>query len=305
MILIPPVPVTDARLSSSNLPEADKPAWSAATAYAVGAQVMHNHRIWEALAAHTNITPSANVPDTWLDLRPTNRWAMFDDEVATQSVSSGNLVVTLAPNTPFNAISFFNVFGKRVDITMTEPAPGGGQRTVGTRTAQLQSTLDIASWWDFFFTATANRSDAVLLELPTVAAGTVTITIVGHPASVAGGPGAKCGLLVMGRSVLAGATLYGVSLGIIDFSRKERDEFGRIIRVERGYSDRMELDVVVEKERFSRLRRLLASLRAKGCVYIGDSTEDATILYGWYKDFDMIIAGQEDYTLSISLEGFL
>ena len=53
MRLIRPTTLTDAMLTSSTAPETDYPAWSSATAYAVGARVIltATHRRYEALAA--------------------------------------------------------------------------------------------------------------------------------------------------------------------------------------------------------------------------------------------------------------
>lgn len=71
MRLIRPTNLTDAMLTSSTAPETDYPAWSSATAYAVGARVIltATHRRYEALAASTNVTPSTD-PTKWLDLGP-------------------------------------------------------------------------------------------------------------------------------------------------------------------------------------------------------------------------------------------
>ena len=84
MRLIRPTTLTDAMLTSSTAPETDYPAWSSVTAYTVGARVIltATHRRYEALAASTNVSPSTD-PTKWLDLGPTNRWAMFDARVGT------------------------------------------------------------------------------------------------------------------------------------------------------------------------------------------------------------------------------
>ena len=82
MRLIRPTTLTDAMLTSSTAPETDYPAWSSVTAYAVGTRVIlaTTHRRYEALATSTNVSPSTD-PTKWLDLGPTNRWAMFDARV--------------------------------------------------------------------------------------------------------------------------------------------------------------------------------------------------------------------------------
>ena len=77
MKLIRPTTLTDAMLSSSTAPENDYAAWGSGTAYAVGARVIltSTHRRYEALAASTGVNPASD-PTKWLDIGPTNRWAL-------------------------------------------------------------------------------------------------------------------------------------------------------------------------------------------------------------------------------------
>jgi len=91
MKLIRPTALTDAMLTSSTAPENDYPVWAAATVYAVGARVIltSTHRKYEALAASTGVNPATD-PTKWLDLGPTNRWAMsFAATLANSGVTAG------------------------------------------------------------------------------------------------------------------------------------------------------------------------------------------------------------------------
>ena len=98
MKLIRPTTLTDAMLTSSTAPENDYAVWSSGTAYAVGARVIltSTHRKYEALAASTGVSPASD-PTKWLDLGPTNRWAMFDARVGTATTRTSTLQVVLAP----------------------------------------------------------------------------------------------------------------------------------------------------------------------------------------------------------------
>jgi hypothetical protein len=49
----------------------------------------------------------------------------------------------------------------------------------------------------------------------------------------------------------------------------------------------------------------LATIESTPCVFIGTETEDATMIYGIYKDFEMAINGYNDYTLSINIDGLI
>ena len=82
MQFIKPVSISDATLISSTIAETDYSAWSSGTTYALGDKVIltSTHRVYESLqAANTNHNPTEAASTWWLDIGPTNRWAMFDD----------------------------------------------------------------------------------------------------------------------------------------------------------------------------------------------------------------------------------
>ena len=99
MKVIKPITITSGMLLSSSVPETDYAAWSAATAYALGAKVIRTsmHRIYQRLVSGTTATAPESDPVNWLDIGPTNRWAMFDGEISTSTTKATSLAVTLAP----------------------------------------------------------------------------------------------------------------------------------------------------------------------------------------------------------------
>lgn len=82
MIVIPPIPITSSVLASSTVaePSAGEVVWDATTSYAVGDVVIRTttHRKYECQIAGVDSTIPENAPARWLDIGPTNKWAMFD-----------------------------------------------------------------------------------------------------------------------------------------------------------------------------------------------------------------------------------
>ena len=84
------IPVTDATLLSSNVPETDWPQWNNATNYAADARVISltNHGIYQSRidgnagrdpANPANIFhPETNPTGAWIYVSKTNRWRAFD-----------------------------------------------------------------------------------------------------------------------------------------------------------------------------------------------------------------------------------
>ena len=294
MRIIKPVDVTPAILTSSNVPETDYAAWSAATAYAVGDKVMYNQRNYEALVAHTGANPEtdASDPPKWLDLGATNRWRMFDDKVGSLTEQAGSIAVELQPGAVINSVALFNLLGRSATVTLTDPVDG----IVYQRTVSLVDA-GVSDWYEWFFAPIGRQTDFVLLDLPAYGTATLSVTIDNASDTAA------VGHLVMGRQAELGVAVYGSGVGITDYSRKETDDFGNSVVVERSFSKRAEFDVVVETPQIGRVQRLLASLRAQPVVWIGAEGYESTFLFGYYRDFQISISGPSVSDASITVEG--
>lgn len=300
MKLIKPVEVTPARLILSNVAEDDAPVWSSAGAYEAGSRVTHQRRLYEALAAvAAGVEPGNEVvtvesPAKWLDTGAVNGWRMFDDRVESQTSRTGAVAVTIRPGQVVNALALLNLTGRRATVTLVDPLEGEVYR-------RAESLVDagVSNWYDWYFAPIGRRSDLALLDLP--AYGTADLSIaVDNSAGTA-----KVGHVVIGQVVDIGVAEYGSSVGITDFSRKERDGFGNAMVVQRSFSKRAEFDICLNTSRIGVIQRLLASLRTQPVIWIGEETMEATILFGFYRDFDITISGPEVSDAVITIEGLV
>jgi hypothetical protein len=290
-------------LASSTVPETDYAAWSASTNYTKDMRVIRpNHRIYQSVAGGTDSTPPENATTgtspKWVDIGPTNRWAMFDDVVGTVTTVASPLTVVLRPG-PVSGISLQELSGRQARVTL-KTAPGG--TVVYDRTEMLDAT-PIQSFYDWFFADFVQRTDVTLNDLPAqYMNGELTISITGSGASAVG-----CGVCKVGRVEFIGSTQMGVTVGIADYSTKTRDTFGRLSVVQRAYSKRMTLKAMVDRADFNRVTRLLASLRATPAVWIANDAQDleALRIYGFFKDFNIEVAYPTYFVCSIEIEGLV
>lgn len=294
MRIIKPVEITPAILTSSNVPETDYAAWSAATAYSVGDEVTYNHRNYEALVAHAGANPETDTsdPPKWLDLGATNRWRMFDDRVGSLTEQAGSIAVELQPGAVINSVALFNLLGRSATVTLTDPSEG----VVYQRTVSLVDA-GVSNWYDYFFAPIGRQTDFVLLDLPAYGTATLSVTVDNADGT------AQVGHLVMGRQAEIGVALYGSGVGITDYSRKQTDDFGNAVIVERAFSKRAEFDVSLETSQVARVQRLLAGIRAQPVVWIGEASYEATVLFGYYRDFSISISGPSVSDATITVEG--
>lgn len=292
MKVIIPVKITDAEFVSSTVAEDDFPEWNSATAYTIGTRVMlaARHEIYEAVTDHTN-KPPATSPNEWLLVGATNRWAMFDDKVGTATTAAESLTVTISPGL-VSALALVNVSASSVRVVITDPADG----VVLDRTDALYDVSAITDWWAYFFESVDRKTLHIMKGLPGYAAATIAITLTGGEVSL--------GALVVGSlRHYARAAQRGASVSIQDYSRKERDDWGSTIITERAFAKRASWRFIIDNALIDAMQRQLAGLRARSALYIGSDAYEATVIYGFYRDFSIVIAHPHHAECSIEIEG--
>ena len=295
MRYIVPTTITDAMLISSSVAEADYAAWNAATAYTVGNRVIRTstHSIYERLVSGTTATAPEADAVNWARVGPTNRWAMLDGAVGTTTTDTDEITVELQPGV-VRGLALLDMDVEAVTVTMTV-----GATVVYTRDIQPVGTQeDCDNWFDYFFEAVQRRRVLIVTDLPPYSDGVITITATGSgPISI--------GSCVLGSLYTLGDTLADASIGITDYSRKDVDEFGVITVAERAYSKRMTVPVVLPTNTVDVAASRLARVRARPVVWIGSALLEALIVYGFVKDWSVVIPGRVMSTCSLEIEGLV
>ena len=246
-----------------------------------------------ALAASTNVSPSTD-PTKWLDLGPTNRWAMFDARVGTATSRTGSLQVGLAPGT-IDALALIDTEAESATVTLTV---GGVQVYSRSQTFNVGGVA-IDNWFSWFFEPLGQKTSMLFLDVPVYAAGQLSVTLTrDNPAD-----SVSCGTLLVGRQLSLGDTEHGADIGIIDYSRKETDQFGVTSVVERAFAKRMTAKVVLATDAIDDIHRSLAALRATPVLWIGSESFESLTVYGFYKEFSIDIAYPTVSYCSLTIEG--
>ena len=296
MNVIRPITVTDAMLTASNVPETDYTAWNAATNYSVGDYCIRTtattHKVYKCLVAGVNATAPESNATKWLEYSPTNRWAMFDQRTGTQTQQATSITFTIVPGSVVSSIAFINLSAASVRIVMTDPTDGVVYDVTHSATVASLS----GDWDSFFFDYITRKTDIVVQDLPTYPAATIDVTI-------ADAGTAKVGVVALGRSIELGDAEYGASFGITDYSRKTADEFGGYTIVQRAFAKRATFNLAVPKTIVDSVAALLTELRSTPCVWVGHVDYQGTIIYGFYKDFDIVIAYPTWNDCRLEIEG--
>jgi hypothetical protein len=297
MRLIKPTAMTSAMLLSSTATESAS-AWSASTTYAAGTQVLRLDAVYQSLQASNLNKPPESNPTWWARLGPGNRWAMFDDQVSTQTVqNTGPLVVSLATG----AMDALAVLGVDADSVRLVVQDGAGGPVVYDQ-KQGMAAEAVTSWFDYFFNdPNYRRTQALFSGIPPFGSSVATLTF-------ASGSPVKVGHVSFGRLRSLGGLRYGARAGIKDFSRKDTDEFGRTTFVRRANSKYLTGTLEVEKIVINQVHTLLTSITATPVVWIGSDDvyySDTLLVFGFFRDFYASIEYPTLAIYSLEIEGLI
>lgn len=298
MRLIVPKPIT---LVSSNVDEDTRPVWDSSATYNKDDEVIVKNigkngitKAYKSLSDNNVGNYPPEKPDMWEDLGATNRWKMFDEIVGTQTVNSDSIDVTIT-SSKITHVALFETEATSVLIEVYDDTDT--LLAQYTPTLRLDSSL---SWSDYFFGDVFFRT-AFVRQIPYLLGG-AKIRVLLEGSTV------KCGMLLVGYGYYIGETKWSPHLGINDYSRKEIDDWGRAFLKQGYYAKTAEIDVEIRSASVDKVQRLLASVRATPCIWQmnNDTTAyDALVVYGFYKDFAVILENVVLSSCSLTIEGLI
>jgi len=309
LTIIRPLTITDTILDDSgsppatNVPEDDYAVWNVGTTYAVGDRVIltSTHRVYESLlSGNTGNNPTLlSSPIFWIEVGPTNRWAVFDTSVSTQTAQANNITYQLIPGEAINSIGVLNITSaSELNITMVSPATGS-PGIVYQETVDLSSLPLTPDWWAWFYGNKVVPSQSILLDLPSYTDAEITIELIG-------GSDLAVGVILIGQQQNFGIGIkYGARVGIQDYSRKETNAFGETILVQRAFAKRANFDLMIQKAEVDSLQNALSAIRATPVLWIGSTEYEATTLFGFYKNFDILISYPQHSDCQLEIEGLI
>lgn len=253
-----------------------------------------SHKLYESLVS-SNIgnTPHKN-PDLWLELGATNRWKCIDDSNTTLTQQADSIQYVFQTIGRLDSVALMNVSASEVKIM----AKSAGVIVYPEKTYNMSSSaVSVTDWYTYFFEPIYRKTALVDSDFPAYSDMEVTITLNDLNNTV------QVGEIIIGASKTIGATQHGASVGITDYSIKSADEFGNYTLTQRTFSKRGSFQLHMPKISVDSVQKMLETYRAIPCVYVGSELYDATIIYGFYKDFNINIAYQDYSTCTIDVEG--
>jgi hypothetical protein len=251
--------------------------------------------IFEA-AVDTGDDPLSGSLD-WLNRGASEPYKAFDEFVSSQSAYASGSVLEIA------ALKIDGIFLARFNgSALLEVFDLAGDTPFFSREITAASHIyePAVSWTTYFFrdlVATGSAKDT-LIETPARVAG-VRVRLTAQTG------GFSLGKIIVGVFIDIGETRIAPSIGILDFSVKATDESGNAYLKERSYAKRGSFDLLIKTAKFDQAASLLATLRARPIVYIADDLTrfSSLAIYGFYRDFSMLLSGEIYCDCSLEIEG--
>jgi hypothetical protein len=298
MKIIRPVTIDDAVFQSSDVPENDYAAWAGGTTYAAADRVIVTtgyHNIYEsAQGGNTGNDPTTDDGTWWTLVSSTNRWKMFNAIVQEQTVQATEIDTVLRSPSVVNSVALLNVEATTIEITVTDSVEG----VVYDETFNMTSYSGIQDWYAYFFEPIVRETQLAVTDLPPYANADINIIITANA-------DAKCGAVVIGQVADLGLSQHGASVSIVDYSVKNTDDEGRVTITEGAYADKMEVDVVLDTSQIGQVKKTLTSLRTTPSVWIAEDGNSDLVIYGYYREFDIILANPTTSRCSLEIEGLV
>lgn len=296
MIVIPPITITPAMVVSSTIAEPDtgEAVWVSGASYTLGQKciLLSTHKVYQRVVAGAGTTAPNLDLTNWVEVGPTNRWAMFDIYRNSPSVFNTATTVVLAPGSRVDSIA---IMGARIsDVSVSIEHDG---EVIYTYSAPMQARL-VVDYYDYFYADFNYKNSVLMLSIPPVLNPIITITT-SQQGSISS--------IVIGRQTYIGMTRTGHTNDALNFSVIDRDIYGTTTLIPRRNIPRTSQEIVVHKKDVNDVLAIRNALRASPAVWSGldDDTEDyfeALLILGIYKEMTISLDYPEYATCTLELE---
>lgn len=309
-LMIPDSVIDDGLLVSStiidNLSAASE--WLPGTTYTAGQSVQYRHTHYTAIVPddYTNLgqTPGPN-SEYWTEGDASNKWAMFDSYVSTQTVGDidTDIVVVLSASKADTLclMGCENVLSVNVQLNYLTT----GETVLDQDVSMVRYVTDSvsSSWWDYFYGETEYRAQ-VFLEFTAWTNAQITLTI-----TPVAGYAAKIGHCVFGQVKEIGTAQWGVAPTFTDYSTVTRnDASGKISYTQGNYVKSLSIPLWIYNRSLDYVSRALAAARSIPAVWNAnenDTTWESIITFGFVRDFTVTVPAATYSTCTLTIEGLV
>lgn len=243
--------------------------YNSGTTYALGATCSGNHRCYESLTAGNVGHALPVLPETqttyWIDVGPTNRYAMYDLSRNTQTVLASPLEVVIAPGQRINTLGLAGLYANQVQVSATS-VEGGGTVYPNAYTASATGIFDlntriVLDGYQYCFSPFTTLPSMAIFDIPPYSDIIITVTITGTAGNV------KCGALVIGTYISIGTAIGPATSPGVNFSTVTRDSYGNATLVPRRTLPQLNFETLIDAVRVNEVMAARVALNAEPALY--------------------------------------
>jgi hypothetical protein len=223
---------------------------------------------------------------TWLKIKPSNRWAMFDNKISTKTIVNGDLAVVLNPPDFVSGISLHGLFGNELTIVGTSEGV-----EIYSKTFNLDGSI-VDDFWKFLFAPFIQKEAISITDFPPYLSPEISVTIAGQQTA--------CGALVIGESSYLGSAQYGTNYDKQSYSTISTDVFGDTTFIRRGNAGVLAVSLAIENSALEGYRQITGDLIDNPTAYI--PTEDDN--FSFLNIFGYISTHKDTMSVTVSTSTF-
>lgn len=293
--------------NGAELAEDPAPEWNAGQTYAAGARVRmtSTHRVYESVkdnnvgknpSAPANQYSASGVATWWIEIGPTNRHAMFDSLISTQTSAPSPLAIALTPG----AFSGFAVFGVDADsYTVTVKDAPHGNIIYSEYSVPLDATAP-SDYYEYFFERFKPLRQFIRTGLVPYGNSIIEITFYRATGDV------KLGMLALGDLKPIGIPQRDARVEPQDFSYLKQDAFGNTSVKKRANATSMSISCMMDITEAGPVLDTIKEILGVPVVVVASQAKS----YEWLTAFGLVSGSMTPVpfpmaTLNISVKGLI
>lgn len=313
MYCIPPNVITPAKLVSSTIAEPDTTLaipeieWVSGSVITQDQQVIKaslhkKYRAIRPLTSAENIKSPEQDTTAWQEIGATNKYAMFELNRSTRSISNDSITVLINPQERTGSIFLSGLIGSDVQIEILDA--NDVVQKVYNFGLSMRMTV---SWSTYFFGKFLTKPSLAIFDLPLYYQGKIRVTISN---SSTGGVGVSS--IIVGNAVYMGEVQWEPESDAQNFSKIERSFDGNLQAgvnlIPRRSVDLLDLRIFAPKAITNILKNLRSELNGVPAVWTGldqDSSDpyyEILLIFGLHRNFKINIKYPEYTLVTLKLE---
>lgn len=282
-------------LTKTNAPKDSYKTYQAGMSVIEGEIIIYEEQKYKAAKAAPNmqLSPDKDI-NTFVHIGAINEKAMIDGFITTQTIKKDGQSLKFSIDTGksrINCFSLFNIDGEKITIT----------RAGKTIYEKSLITKKSSSWWEYFYERGKEYERTIIINIPMLF-GEFEVEITPNKF------GANLGHFSAGQKMLLGPTELGAEIGVIDYSKKFKNEYGDITIIKGRTARYMNLDVVIDTRAADKISETITKTLGTLTTFIGDEKDSgikSLIVFGFLRDYNIKITSDQTSSMSLNIEGIV